>query len=76
LLVALALLSTVPGSAAEQPSGCDKFQVPIDSEGAVLTVPDQIRNAFGDEITAGSNFEFLSKLREPPIPRRMSCTSN
>jgi hypothetical protein len=41
LLVALTLLAAGPASAAEDPSGCDKFKWPIGRERAALTAPDR-----------------------------------
>jgi len=40
-LVGLAMLSVQPSFAAEEPSGCDKFQWSIDRERAALTAPDR-----------------------------------
>jgi hypothetical protein len=52
LSVTLALLSTVPVFAAEEPSGCDKFKWPIDRERAALTAPDRTKLASGSEQAA------------------------
>jgi hypothetical protein len=49
LSVTLALLSTVPVFAAEEPSGCDNFKWPIDRERAALTAPDRAKLASGSE---------------------------
>jgi hypothetical protein len=49
LLIALALLSAAPASAAEEPSGCDKFKWPIERERAALTAPDRVRLTSGGE---------------------------
>ena len=52
LLIALVLLAAVPASAAEEPSGCDKFKWSIDRERAALTAPDRVKLASGGELTA------------------------
>ncbi|HZE53315.1 MAG TPA: hypothetical protein VE111_08620 [Bradyrhizobium sp.] len=52
LLIALALLAAAPASAAEEPSGCDKFKWSIDRERAALTAPDRVKLASGGELAA------------------------
>jgi hypothetical protein len=52
LFVALALLSAAPAYAAEEPSGCDKFNWPINREQAAITAPDRANLASGSEQTA------------------------
>jgi hypothetical protein len=52
LLIALAMLATVPARAAEEPSGCDKFKWNIERERAVLTAPDRVKLASGNELAA------------------------
>src|SRR5712664_726606 len=52
LLIAFVLLGTAPASAAEEPSGCDKFKWPIERERAALTAPDRVKLASGGELAA------------------------
>jgi hypothetical protein len=52
LLVALLFGSVAPVSAAEEPSGCDKFKWPIDHERAVLTAPDRVKLNSGSDVAA------------------------
>jgi hypothetical protein len=52
VLIVLALLGTAPASAAEEPSGCDKFKWNIDHERAVLTAPDRVKLVSGAELTS------------------------
>jgi hypothetical protein len=52
LPVALLLLASVPAWAAEEPSGCDRFNWPIDRERAALTAPDRAKLASGSEQAA------------------------
>jgi hypothetical protein len=52
LLFALALLGAAPASAAEEPSGCDKFKWNIDRERAALTAPDRVKLVSGAELAA------------------------
>jgi hypothetical protein len=74
LLIALALLAAVPASAAEEPSGCDKFKWSIDRERAALTAPDRVKLASGGELAAlpstgmtlGLNAPAEAKLPSPP----------
>ena len=51
-LFTIALLIANSASAAEEPSGCDKFKWPIERERAALTAPDRARLASGSEQTA------------------------
>jgi hypothetical protein len=51
VLAALALGMT-SASAADEPSGCDKFKWPIDRARAALTAPDRARLASGSEFSA------------------------
>jgi hypothetical protein len=51
-VVALLLLGAAGASAAEEPSGCDKFKWPVDRERAALTAPDRARLASGAELAA------------------------
>ena len=51
-LIALVLLAAAPASAAEEPSGCDKFKWSIDRERAALTAPDRVKLASGGEFAA------------------------
>src|ERR1700761_5244729 len=48
----LLLLSIAQASAAEEPSGCDKFKWNIDHERAALTAADRTKLASGTELTA------------------------
>jgi hypothetical protein len=74
VLIALALLSTAPAFAAEEPSGCDKFKWNIDRERAALTAPDRVKLASGGELAAlpstGMTLALLApagaKLPSPP----------
>lgn len=74
LLLALALFGAAPASAAEEPSGCDKFKWPIDRERAALTAPDRARLVSGGELAAlpvtGMTLALVSpadaKLPTPP----------
>ena len=50
LAIVLLLLGAAPASAAEEPSGCDKFKWPIERERAALTAPDRARLASGGEL--------------------------
>jgi hypothetical protein len=52
LLIVAVLLGTAAASAAEEPSGCDKFKWPIERERAALTAPDRVRLASGSELAA------------------------
>src|ERR1700693_241023 len=52
LFIAFVLLGAVPASAAEEPSGCDKFKWNIDHERAALTAPDRVKLASGGEVAA------------------------
>jgi hypothetical protein len=52
VLFVLGLLGTVPASAAEEPSGCDKFKWNIDHERAALTAPDRVKLASGAELAS------------------------
>jgi len=65
LLIALALLSTAPALAAEEPSGCDKFKWNIDRERAALTAPDRIKLASGGELAALPSTGVTLALRTP-----------
>ncbi|HKS18816.1 MAG TPA: hypothetical protein VJS63_06370 [Bradyrhizobium sp.] len=74
ILFALLLLGVAPASAAEEPSGCDKFKWPIDRERAALTSPDRSKLTSGDEqaalpanaITLGLATPAEAKLPTPP----------
>jgi hypothetical protein len=50
LFLALMLLAPEPATAAEEPSGCDKFKWNIDHARAVLTAPDRVKLASGSEL--------------------------
>jgi hypothetical protein len=52
LLIAFVLFGAVPGWAAEEPSGCDKFKWNIDHERAALTAPDRVKLTSGVELAA------------------------
>src|ERR1700722_3809886 len=52
LFITFVLLGAVPASAAEEPSGCDKFKWNIDHERAALTAPDRVKLASGGELAA------------------------
>jgi hypothetical protein len=82
VLIALLLLGAIPASAAEEPSGCDKFKWNIDRERAALTAPDRIKLASGGEIAAlpatamtlGLHPSGEAKLPSPPerVPKEGS----
>jgi len=65
VLIALALLSTAPAFAAEEPSGCDKFKWNIDRERAALTAPDRVKLASGGELAALPPTGMTLALRAP-----------
>lgn len=73
-LLVLLLLGVAPSFAAEEPSGCDKFEWPIERERAALTAPDRARPASGAEqaalpssaITLGLVAPQEAKLPTPP----------
>jgi hypothetical protein len=65
LLVALALLGAAPASAAEEPSGCDKFKWGIERERAALTAPDRPKLASGAELAALPARAMILGLRSP-----------
>ena len=52
LLIAFVVLAAAPATAAEEPSGCDKFKWNIDRERAALTAPDRVKLASGKELAA------------------------
>jgi hypothetical protein len=74
VFILLALLGTVPASAAEEPSGCDKFKWNIDHERAALTAPDRVKLKSGAELaslpatglTLGLSAPADAKLPTPP----------
>ena len=68
-LIALVLLGTAPGWAAEEPSGCDKFKWPIDRERAALTAPDRVKLASGGELAALPSTGMTLALRAPAEAR-------
>ena len=65
LIIALVLLGTVPASAAEEPSGCDKFKWGIERERAALTAPDRVKLASGGELAALPPTGMTLGLRAP-----------
>jgi hypothetical protein len=73
LLVALALLGASPAWAAEEPSGCDKFQWGIERERAALTAPDRVKLASGADLAGLPAKAVILALRNPaeaklPVP--------
>ncbi|MFZ3354538.1 MAG: hypothetical protein WA268_27135 [Xanthobacteraceae bacterium] len=74
VLIALVLLGAASATAAEEPSGCDKFKWPIEHERAALTAPDRVKLASGAELSAvpatGMTFTLVApaeaKLPTPP----------
>ncbi|MGZ5874642.1 MAG: hypothetical protein ACXWKP_21290 [Bradyrhizobium sp.] len=52
IFIALILLAAAPATAAEEPSGCDKFKWNVDRERAALTAPDRVKLASGGELAA------------------------
>jgi hypothetical protein len=72
-LIALVWLGTAPASAAEEPSGCDKFKWAIERERAALTAPDRIKLASGGDLAALPSTAITLALRAPaeaklPLP--------
>jgi hypothetical protein len=55
LLIALLLLGTASGRAAEEPSGCDKFKWDITHERAALTAIDRANVNSGSELAVPSS---------------------
>jgi hypothetical protein len=51
IFIALVLLATAPVTAAEEPSGCDKFKWNIERERAALTAPNRTTLVSGSELT-------------------------
>lgn len=64
-LLALLLLGAVPASAAEEPSGCDKFKWPIERERAALTAPQRSKATSGEEFAALPPDAMTLALRTP-----------
>ncbi len=69
LLIALVLFAAVPASAAEEPSGCDKFKWSIDRERAALTAPDRVKLASGGELAALPSTGMTLRLSAPAEAR-------
>ncbi|WP_198963733.1 hypothetical protein [Bradyrhizobium sp. Y36] len=73
-LLAALLFSATSASAADEPSGCDKFKWPVERERAVLAAPDPARLASGSEqaalpssaVTLGLVAPSEAKLPSPP----------
>jgi hypothetical protein len=63
LLIALVLFGAIPASAAEEPSGCDKFKWPIERERAALTAPDRPKIASGDDLKPALPVAAIVSLR-------------
>jgi hypothetical protein len=74
LLIAFALFRAAPALAADEPSGCDKFKWAIEHERAVLTAPDRIKLASGNEQAAlpatGITLTLLTDAKLPTPPER------
>jgi hypothetical protein len=74
LLIAFALFGAAPALAADEPSGCDKFKWAIEHERAVLTAPDRIKLASGNEQAAlpatGITLTLLTDAKLPTPPER------
>jgi len=65
-VLAALTISATSALAAEEPSGCDKFKWPINSERAALTAPDRIKLASGSEQTALPSLSAITlSLLEP-----------
>jgi hypothetical protein len=69
LFIAFVLLGAVPASAAEEPSGCDKFKWNIDHERAALTAPDRVKLASGGELAAVPSTAMTLSLSAPAEAR-------
>src|SRR5260370_13004255 len=63
LRLAVVLLGAIPASAAEEPSGCDKFKWPIERERAALTAPDRPKIASGDDLKPALPVAAIVSLR-------------
>ncbi len=76
LLVSLAPVLLGPALAAEEPSGCDKFEWNIDHPRAALTAPDRAKLTSGAELAAVPSTGMilalrpLSEARLPSPPER------
>ena len=64
LLAALILLGPSTAWAADEPSGCDKFNWPINTPRAALTAPDRLQLASGADLPALSKAIMLDL--QPP----------
>ena len=65
LFITFVLLGAVPASAAEEPSGCDKFKWNIDHARAALTAPDRIKAASGAELASPPSTGVTLSLQPP-----------
>jgi hypothetical protein len=80
-LIALILLGAIPASAAEEPSGCDKFKWPIERERAALTAPDRLKIASGDDLKPALRAAAIMSLRPaaeanlPATPERIPAAN-
>ena len=80
-LIAFVLLGTIPASAAEEPSGCDKFKWPIERERAALTAPDRLKIASGDDLKPALPVAAIVSLRPaaeanlPTTPERIPAAN-
>jgi hypothetical protein len=63
LSITFVLLGAMAASAAEEPSGCDKFKWPIERERAALTAPDRLKIASGDDLKPALPIAAIMSLR-------------
>jgi hypothetical protein len=81
LLIALVVLGAIPASAAEEPSGCDKFKWPIERERAALTAPDRLKIVSGDDLKPALPAAAIISLRPaaeanlPTAPERIPAAN-
>ena len=81
LLIAFVLLGAIPASAADEPSGCDKFKWPIERERAALTAPDRLKIVSGDDLKPALPAAAIISLRPaaeanlPTTPERIPAAN-
>jgi hypothetical protein len=81
LLIAFVVLGAIPASAAEEPSGCDKFKWPIERERAALTAPDRLKIVSGDDLKPALPAAAIISLRPaaeanlPTTPERIPAAN-
>jgi hypothetical protein len=81
LSIAFVLFGAIPASAAEEPSGCDKFKWPIERERAALAAPDRLKIASGDDLKPALPVAAIVSLRPaaeanlPTTPERIPAAN-